>query len=85
MKVGEERFHGDDTRRLYESTNYPAPSLAKIEVKFVMISTEMDVIDSIDSARGRYTDIQLPDSKIDRGLFAAIALNLVLDGLSIVE
>ncbi len=51
-------------------------------MKFVMISTEMDVVDS---ARGRYTDIQLPDSKIDRGLFAAIALNLVLDGLSIVE
>ena len=47
-----------------------------------MISTEMDVVDS---ARGRYTDIQLLDSKIDRGLFAAIALNLVLDGLSIVE
>jgi len=27
----------------------------------------------------------LPISKIDRGLFAAIALNFVLDGLSLVE
>ena len=27
----------------------------------------------------------LPDPKIGRGLFAAIALNLVLDGLSLVE
>ena len=47
-----------------------------------MISTEMDVVDS---ARGRYTDVQLLHSKIDRGLFAAIALNLVLDGLPVVE
>jgi hypothetical protein len=47
-----------------------------------MISTEMDVVDS---ARARHTDIQLPDSKIDRGLFASIALNLILDGLPVVE
>ena len=47
-----------------------------------MISTEMDVVDS---ARGRYTDIQLPDSKIDRGLSASIALEFVFNGLSIVE
>ena len=47
-----------------------------------MISTEMDVVDS---ARGRYTDVQLLHSKIDRRLFAAIALNLVLDGLPVVE
>jgi hypothetical protein len=47
-----------------------------------MISTEMDVVDR---ARGRYTDIQLPDPQIGRGLSAAIVLNLVLDGLSVVE
>ena len=47
-----------------------------------MIWTEMDVVDS---ARGRYTDVQLLHSKIDRGLFASIALNLVLDSLSLVE
>ena len=30
-------------------------------------------------------DMPLPDPKIGRGLSAAIALNLVLDGLSLVE
>jgi len=25
MEVGEERFNGDDIRRLYESTSYPRP------------------------------------------------------------
>jgi len=48
-----------------------------------MISTEMDK--SLTALAAAITDIQLPDSKIDRGLFAAIALNLVLDGLPVVE
>ena len=48
-----------------------------------LISTEMDK--SLTALAAAITDIQLPDSKIDRGLFAAIALNLVLDGLPVVE
>jgi hypothetical protein len=31
------------------------------------------------------TEIQLTDPEIDRGVFASIALDLVLDGLSLVE
>jgi hypothetical protein len=52
-----------------------------------MISTEMDVVDSASSSArdSDNTDMPLLDPKIDRGLFTAIALDLVLDGLSIVE
>jgi hypothetical protein len=45
---------------------------------------EAPVEDHPDDVRFK-TDIPLLDPKIGRGLFASIALNLVLDGLSLVE
>jgi hypothetical protein len=55
-------------------------------VKAKSISAEILVADS--ATGGAATDnIEMPllDPKIGRGLFAAIALNLVLDGLSFVK
>jgi len=54
-------------------------------VKSVIDSLEIIVADSAGLERlRRYTDMPLLDPKI-RGLSVAIALNLVLDGLSLVE
>jgi hypothetical protein len=85
MQVGEERFNGDDIRRLYESTSYPRRRPpAEIRVKAKSISAEIVVADSArpETPAADNTEMPLLDPKIGRGLFAAIALNLVLDGLS---
>jgi hypothetical protein len=60
--------------------------MRKLRRNLQSISTEKVVARSATcSAATDNTDTSLLDPKIGRGLFASIVLNLVLDGLSLVE
>jgi hypothetical protein len=68
-------------------TSYPASSPPEIGINLQSISAEIVVADSArpETPAADNTEMPLLDPKIGRGLFTAIVLNLVLDGLSLVE